>query len=98
MEIFSKYFPYFTMSSGLVSKVFSCVFFIYVHAHNREKLDPRAIKCIFVGYSSTKKCYKYYHPLTLQFYVSSDVSFVEHESYFNHPCLSLCLSAHKFLN
>ena len=41
----------------------------------------------FCGYSSTQKDYKCYHPPIRQFYVSSDVSFVEHESYFNHPYL-----------
>ena len=87
MEIFSKCFPNFTTSTSLVPKVFSCVSFVHVHAHKSGKLDQRAIKCIFVRYSSTKKGYKCYHPPTRQFYVSSNVSFVEHESYFNHPYL-----------
>ena len=64
MEIFSKYFLNFTTSTGLVPKVFCCLSFVHVHAHNRGKLNTRAIKCIFVGYSSTKKGYKYYHPPT----------------------------------
>ena len=87
MELFSKYFPNFTTFTDLVPKVFGCVSFVYAYAHNKGKLDSRVIKCIFVGYSSTQKCYKCYHPPARQFYVSSNVSSVEHESYFNHPYL-----------
>ena len=55
MEIFSKYFPNFTMSTNLVQKGFCSISFIHIHTHNRGKLDLRAIKCIFVGHSSTQK-------------------------------------------
>ena len=87
IEIFAKYFPNFTTSTSLVPKVFGCISFVHVHTHNRGKLNPREIKCILMGHSSTKKGYKCYHPPTRQFYVSSDISFIEHESYFNHPYL-----------
>ena len=87
MKTFSKYFPNLTSSINLVPKVFGCVSFVHVHAHNRDKLDARAIKCIFMGYSSTQKGYKCYHSPIRQFYVSSNASFVEHKSYFNHPYL-----------
>ena len=45
-------------------KVFGCVCFVHNHAPTREKLDPHAIKCVFVGYSPTQKGYKCYHPPT----------------------------------
>ncbi|RDX87095.1 hypothetical protein CR513_31477, partial [Mucuna pruriens] len=35
--------------------VFGCVAFVHSHNLNRSKLDPRAIKCTFIGYPSNKK-------------------------------------------
>ena len=39
-------------------KVFGCVCFVRDHRPSVGKLDPRAVKCVFVGYSSTQKGYK----------------------------------------
>lgn len=36
-------------------KVFGCICFVHVQAHQRDKLDPRAEKCVFLRYSSTQK-------------------------------------------
>ena len=63
-------------------KVFGCVCFVHNHAPTRGKLDPRAIKCVFVGYSPTQKGCKCYHPPTRKWYVSIDVIFFEEQSYF----------------
>jgi hypothetical protein len=32
-------------------KVFGCIFFMHLPIAHRDKLDSRAIKCIFLGYS-----------------------------------------------
>ena len=45
----------------LIPKIFD-VSFVHVHSPNKGKLDLRAVKCIFIGYSSTQKRYKCYHP------------------------------------
>ena len=45
-------------------------------------MDPRAIKFIFVRYFSTQKGYKCYHPQFKFFFLSTDVTFNESESYF----------------
>ena len=40
-----------------------------------------------MGYSSTQKGYKCYHPPTRKLYVSADATFVENKSYFSTPYL-----------
>ena len=55
-----KFFPSSRISSNLPLKVFGCTAFVHVHAHNRNKLDPRAIKCVFLEYTPTQKGYRCY--------------------------------------
>lgn len=62
-------------------KVFGCVCF--VHSRKSEKLDPRALKCVFIGYSPTQKGYKCSHPPSRKVFVSMDVTFRESEPYFS---------------
>ncbi|KAK0593418.1 hypothetical protein LWI29_036352 [Acer saccharum] len=68
--------------SSLPLKVFGCTAFVHIHQHHRSKLDPKAIKCLFLGYSPTKKGYKCYSPITRKFYTSMDVTFFENQSYY----------------
>ena len=49
------------------NRLYYLVSFVYVHSPNKRKLDPQAIKCIFVGYSSTQKGCKCYHPPSKRF-------------------------------
>ena len=62
-------------SKGVSLKVFGCVCFVHVHGPTQGKLDPRALKCVFVGYSPTQKGYKCYHPPSKKQFVSMDVTF-----------------------
>ena len=64
IEVFSTFHPKYPISKTSTPRTFGCVYFMHVHAPNHSKLDPRALKCIFVRYSSTKKGYKCYHPPT----------------------------------
>ena len=47
------------IGSNLEPRVFGCV--AYVH-HNVGKLEPRAIRCIFLGYADFKKGQRCYEP------------------------------------
>ena len=74
-------FPDTCVLSTLPMKVFGCSVFVHIHAQHRSKLYPRALKFIFVGYSSNQKGYKYYSPVTQKFYNTMDVSFEQQPYY-----------------
>lgn len=46
---------------------------------NRKRLDEKSELCIFIRYSSTRKAYKFYNPITNKLIVSRDVIFDEGE-------------------
>jgi transposase InsO family protein len=81
--------PPFSTSKGVSPKVFGCVCFVHIHGQTLGKLDPRALKCVFVGYSPTQKGYKCYHPHSRKRFVSMDVTFFESQPYFSSPQTSL---------
>ena len=87
LETLSQFYLDIRSSFNLAPRVFECTSFVHIHNHNRGKLDPKALKCVFVGYSSTQKGYKCYHPPTRKLYVSADVTFVENKPYFSTPYL-----------
>ena len=61
-------------------KVFGCISYVHVPDELRTKLDPKAEKCIFVGYSLEQKGYHCYNPNTCEIFVSMDVVFDELKS------------------
>ena len=62
MSNLSTLFPNFQGFGSLPSKIFGCVCHVNIHSHLQGKFDPRAIKCLFLGHSSTQKGYKCYPP------------------------------------
>jgi hypothetical protein len=72
-------------SSSLFSlplKVFRCVCYVHNLGSGFGKLDPRATKCVFLGYSTTQKGYRCYSPVLRCYFTSVDVTFVESLPYF----------------
>ncbi|CAN1158567.1 Retrovirus-related Pol polyprotein from transposon TNT 1-94 [Linum perenne] len=69
--------------SDLDPRVFGCLVFVHVQQHQRTKLDPRAQKCVFIGYASKQKGYKCYSPITRKTFTTMDVTFFENHSYYN---------------
>jgi len=63
-------------------KVFGCIAYVHVPDELRKKLDPKAEKCIFIGYAQDKKAYKCYNPNTRQVVISRDVVFDELASWY----------------
>jgi hypothetical protein len=66
-------------------KVFGCVCFVKDYRPSVGKLDPRALKCIFVGYSGKQKGYKCWCPTKKRMFISMDVTFRENESFYGEP-------------
>ncbi|KAJ9550922.1 hypothetical protein OSB04_014967 [Centaurea solstitialis] len=69
-------------------KVFGCVCFVKDNRPTVGKLDPRSVKCVFVGYSATQKGYVCWSPIERKLFVSMDVTFREQESYYSNNVTS----------
>ena len=79
----ASFFPDLTLHSPLpLRRVFGCVCFVHIPKVHRDKLDPRALIYVFLGYSLTQKGYKCYYP-TIENSMSQKMSFLENQSFFN---------------
>ncbi|XP_059623100.1 uncharacterized protein LOC132266262 [Cornus florida] len=63
-------------------KVIGCVCYVHIH-HRNDKMDPKAIRCVFLGHSATQKGYGCYNPTTRHRFVSMDVTFFESVPFFS---------------
>lgn len=54
----------------------------HIHKHQRNKLAPRALQCVFLGYAAHQKGYRCYHSPTQQMFITLDVVFQENSMYF----------------
>ncbi|RDX63904.1 hypothetical protein CR513_57607, partial [Mucuna pruriens] len=76
-----SFFPSSPLMLSLLSRVFGCVVFVHSHNPHHGKLDPKAIKCVFIDYTLHKKGFKCYYPPSRRFFVSIDgESYLEVES------------------
>ncbi|XP_052625897.1 uncharacterized protein LOC128132928 [Lactuca sativa] len=87
IDVLSEHFPDLKHSS-LPLKTFGCVSYVHIQQKDQlSKLDPRALKTIFLGYSSTQKGYKCYHPSSRKTYVSKHVTFLENQGFYDQVCV-----------
>ena len=84
MKVLRSFYPYIKHSLNLPPRIFGCVSFVHIHKQQREKLDPMALKCIFLWYFVTQKGYKCFHPPSSKIFVSRDFTLNEQVSYFYH--------------
>ncbi len=64
-------------------RVFGCIAYVHVPDEKRSKLDPKAEKCIFIGYSSKQKGYRCFSPSIRKLQVNRDVVFDEMASWYS---------------
>ena len=70
-------------SYPLSTRVFECTCFVHNHTPGKDKLYPKSIKCVFLGYSRLYKGYKCHDPTTNKYFISADVTFFETSPYFS---------------
>ena len=58
-------------------RVFGCSAYVHIPKDQRKKLDPKAKKCVFLGYGATRKGYRLYDQKTSTIVHSRDVVFDE---------------------
>lgn len=74
-KVLSQFFPDRSAKINLTPLMFGYTSFVHIHSNNWGKLDPRAIKCVFVRYSSTWTWYKCFHPTINRLCVLTGVTF-----------------------
>jgi len=90
---------------SMTPRIFGCTCFIQDLSRGLDKLSPRSIKYVFVGYYKTQKSFQCYNPSTKKYLVPVDVMFFESILYFSPqvpvtitetvpPSLSVPLSTH----
>ncbi|GFY97530.1 hypothetical protein Acr_12g0000710 [Actinidia rufa] len=66
----------------ILPRVFGCTCFVQNRSPSCSKLDDKAFRCVFLGYSFLSKGYRCYDPLTSHMHNSFDVTFLEDVPFF----------------
>lgn len=62
-------------------KVFGCVSHVHLSDAQRQKLDDKSTKCVFLGISEESKGYRVYDPTTKKVITSRGAIFFENEAW-----------------
>ena len=65
--------------------IFGCVVFVHLSKHSQTKLEPRAIKCVFVVDGVHQKGYRCFDLIHNRLYTTMDCDFFEDTFYFTQP-------------
>lgn len=68
---------------SLPPQVFGCTCFVHDIRPHVSKLDPKSLKCVFLGYSRQQKGYRCYSFNLGRYIVSTDVTFFESDVFFS---------------
>lgn len=68
---------------NLPPHIFGCAAFVHLHKHQCNKLTPRALRCVYLGYATHQKGYRCYHPPTRRMFITMDVVFRKDSMYFS---------------
>ena len=69
-------------------RIFGCTCFVRDVRPQVTKLDPKSLKCVFLGYSRLQKGYRCFSPDLNRYLVSTDVTFHERTPSFSSTPLS----------
>ena len=70
-------------SVTLPHRVFRCVVYVHLPRRVKHKLEPRTIKCVFLGYGVTQKGYRCFDPVQNKMYTTMDCDFFENSYFFS---------------
>lgn len=57
-------------------RLFGCACYPYLGAYRKDKLSPKSIRCVFLGYSNVHKGYRSFDPSTGRGYISRHLELV----------------------
>ena len=83
-QLLSEALPMTKIGTDLPKRVFGCECYVHLYLHQTNKLAPKSITCVFVGYSNTQKGYKCYYPTDRKIIISRDVTFNELKKFYFH--------------
>ena len=69
-------------------RIFVCIAYVHVPKEDRNKLDSKTQRCLFVGYDLETNAYRLYDPRRLNVILSRDVVFNEEQvgcQFLHHP-------------